>query len=58
MDLIDYCNDNKILLAIFPPHATHTLQPLNVGMFKCHRPSAVGNLITNNTVRRPLYKLS
>jgi hypothetical protein len=34
MDFIDYCNDNKILLAIFPPHATHTVQPLDVGMFK------------------------
>jgi hypothetical protein len=34
MDLIDYCNDNKILLAIFPPHANHTVQPLEVGMFK------------------------
>ena len=34
MDFINYCNDNKILLAVFPPHATHTLQPLDVGMFK------------------------
>lgn len=29
-DFIDYCDHNKILLAIFPPHATHTLQPLDV----------------------------
>jgi hypothetical protein len=34
MDFINYCNDNKILLAVFPPHATHTLQPLDVGIFK------------------------
>jgi hypothetical protein len=34
MDFINYCNDNKILLALFPSHATHTLQPLDVGMFK------------------------
>jgi hypothetical protein len=34
MDFINYCDDNKILLAVFPPHATHTLQPLDVGMFK------------------------
>jgi hypothetical protein len=33
MDFIKCCNDNKMLLAAFPPHATHTLQPLNVGMF-------------------------
>ena len=34
MDFIEYCNDNKILLFVFPPHATHTLQPLDVVMFK------------------------
>jgi hypothetical protein len=34
MDFINYCNDNNILLAVFPPHATHTLQPLDVGLFK------------------------
>ena len=34
MEFIDYCDDNKILLAIYPPHSTHTLQPLDVAMFK------------------------
>jgi hypothetical protein len=34
MDFIDYCNRNRILLAILPPHSTHTLQPLDVAMFK------------------------
>ena len=34
MDFIEYCNDNKILLFVLPPHATHTLQPLDVCMFK------------------------
>lgn len=34
MDFIDYCDRNKTLLAIFPPHATHTLQPLDVCVFK------------------------
>jgi hypothetical protein len=33
MDFINYCNEHKILLAVFPPHATHTLQPLDVVMF-------------------------
>ncbi|KAF7564382.1 uncharacterized protein PtrM4_152110 [Pyrenophora tritici-repentis] len=33
MDFINYCNNHRILLAVFPPHATHTLQPLDVGMF-------------------------
>tara|TARA_R110002003_G_scaffold2994_1_gene24748 strand:+ start:5136 stop:5402 length:267 start_codon:yes stop_codon:yes gene_type:complete len=34
MDFIEYCDNNKILLAIFPSHATHRLQPLDVVMFK------------------------
>jgi hypothetical protein len=34
MDFIEYCDQHKILLAIFPPHSTHTLQPLDVCMFK------------------------
>jgi hypothetical protein len=34
MDFIDYCDRNRILLAIFPPHSTHTLQPLDVCVFK------------------------
>ncbi|KAF7577485.1 hypothetical protein PtrM4_017250 [Pyrenophora tritici-repentis] len=34
MEFIEYCHDNKILLFVFPPHATHTLQPLDVVMFK------------------------
>jgi hypothetical protein len=34
MEFIEYCHDNKILLFVSPPHATHTLQPLDVVMFK------------------------
>jgi hypothetical protein len=34
MDFINYCDQNKILLAILPPHSTHTLQPLDLVMFK------------------------
>jgi hypothetical protein len=34
MDLIDYCNQNRILHTIYLPHSTHTLQPLDVVMFK------------------------
>jgi hypothetical protein len=32
-DFFEYCNQNKILLAIYPPHSTHTPQPLGVVMF-------------------------
>jgi hypothetical protein len=31
---IDYCDDNRILLAVYPPHSTHSLQPLDVVLFK------------------------
>ncbi|KAJ8113337.1 hypothetical protein OPT61_g4512 [Boeremia exigua] len=34
IDFINYCDKNKILLAILPPYSTHTLQPLDVVMFK------------------------
>ena len=33
MKFLDYCEENKILLATYPPHSTHTLQPLDVGIF-------------------------
>ncbi|KAF1996484.1 DDE-domain-containing protein, partial [Amniculicola lignicola CBS 123094] len=32
-DFLQYCEENRILLAVFPPHLTHTLQPLDVGDF-------------------------
>jgi hypothetical protein len=31
---IDYCYAHRILLCVFPPHATYSLQPLDVVMFK------------------------
>jgi hypothetical protein len=34
IDFIKYCEAHKILLAMFPPHSTHMLQPLNVVCFK------------------------
>jgi hypothetical protein len=33
MDFLDYCNNHRILVAVYPPHSTHRLQPLDVGMF-------------------------
>ena len=33
MRFINYCDQNHILLAILPPHSTHRLQPLDVGLF-------------------------
>ena len=33
MRFIDYYDSHQILLAIYPPHSTHTLQPLDVYLF-------------------------
>lgn len=30
---INYCDRNGIILAVLPPHSTHRLQPLDVGIF-------------------------
>jgi DDE superfamily endonuclease/Tc5 transposase DNA-binding domain len=30
---IEYADTNRILLAVFPPHSTHRLQPLDIGLF-------------------------
>lgn len=30
---IEWCDKNRIILAILPPHSTHRLQPLDVGVF-------------------------
>jgi len=39
---IKYCDRNRILLLVFPPHSTHTLQPLDVALF-----SPLGTSYTN-----------
>jgi hypothetical protein len=49
MDFIEYCDQNKILLAIYPPHSTHMLQPLDIVMFK---PLATAY----STRSQPLYR--
>jgi hypothetical protein len=33
-EFINYCDQNRSLLMIYPPHSTHMLQPLDVVMFK------------------------
>jgi hypothetical protein len=34
MDFITFCNESKMILAVFPPHATHKLQPLDVVLYE------------------------
>ena len=33
LTFLEWCLNNRILVAYYPPHATHQLQPLNVGLF-------------------------
>jgi hypothetical protein len=33
MKFLNWCEQHKILLAVYPPHSTHRLQPLDVGVF-------------------------
>jgi hypothetical protein len=47
MDFIDYCDRHRILLIILPPHSTHTLQPLDVVLFK-PLSQAYSNELTNH----------
>jgi hypothetical protein len=33
VELLDWCHNNHIIVAVYPPHSTHRLQPLDVGLF-------------------------
>ena len=33
IEFLDWCKSHRILVAVFPPHTTHRLQPLDVGLF-------------------------
>jgi hypothetical protein len=32
-EFVDICKKNRVILGVFPPHTTHRLQPLDVGLF-------------------------
>jgi hypothetical protein len=44
----DYCDTHRILVLVYPPHATHTLQPLDVSCFKLLSQSYSYELIYHN----------
>jgi hypothetical protein len=46
-EFIEYCDRHRILLMILPPHSTHTLQPLDVVLFK-PLSQAYSNELTNH----------
>ena len=45
MEFIKYCDRHRILLMVLPPHSTHTLQPLDVVLFKPLSQSYSNNLV-------------
>jgi hypothetical protein len=34
LSFLEWCQSNRILVAVFPPHSTHRLQPLDVSLFR------------------------
>ena len=46
MEIINYCDQHKILLALFPPHSTHAVQPPDVVVFKSFSSSYTKELIS------------
>jgi hypothetical protein len=57
---IEYCFENKILLIIYPPHATHTLQPLDVVMFRSlsfHYKENLSTQVQNSQGLLPVKKM-
>jgi len=34
LNFLEWCRSNRILVAVFPPHSTHRLQPLDVRLFR------------------------
>ncbi|KAJ6260519.1 hypothetical protein Dda_4745 [Drechslerella dactyloides] len=45
-DFIDYCCEARIVLLCLPPHSTHFLQPLDVGLFS-HYSRAYGDTVNS-----------
>ena len=36
-EFVKYCEDNRIILFFLPPHSSHILQPLDVGVFSAYK---------------------
>jgi hypothetical protein len=47
---LDYCDDQRILVLLYPLHATHTLQPLDVACFKPLNQNYSTQLVEHNYI--------
>ncbi|KAF4460982.1 DDE superfamily endonuclease CENP-B [Fusarium albosuccineum] len=45
MALLDWCDAHRIIVAVFPPHFTHRLQPLDISLFGPLSTSYINRLI-------------
>jgi len=50
MDFLEYAAKHKILVAIYPPHSTHSLQPLDISLF-----NPLANYYSQELVKFVLY---
>jgi len=57
-NFIDFCDANRILLALFPLHSTHSLQPLDVVLFSPLSRSYTTQLNRNTQRSRGLTSVS
>jgi hypothetical protein len=56
MDFITFCDENKIILAMFSPHATHKVQPLDVVLNGPSQERTIENLqLTFTTAKESLH---
>ncbi|KAM4067733.1 DDE superfamily endonuclease [Hirsutella rhossiliensis] len=46
MGFLEWCDQHRIIVAVFPPHSTHRLQPLDVSLF-----SPLSTAYTNQLIR-------
>ena len=50
LEFMNYCDANRILVLVMPPHSTHRLQLLDVGLFQ-PLSTAYSNELDNLTAR-------
>jgi len=46
MKFFEKCHQNRIVLAVFPPHSTHRLQPLDIGIVPAVRDGLLEDCLT------------
>ncbi|XP_044724308.1 DDE superfamily endonuclease domain-containing protein [Hirsutella rhossiliensis] len=58
MDFLEWCDQHRIIVAVFPPHSTHRLQPLDVSLFGPLSTAYTNQLIQWTAKTQGLIRLS